>query len=86
MWPTYAATDGLTVVDPRTSRESTDRIVAQLIYGVPPNMSMQLTPLRSDKGIAILKVGFGPTAFPIYQCAAAEPWPFGRNPSYVTHN
>jgi hypothetical protein len=33
---------------------------------------LQRTALGADKIGAILKAGFGSTAFPIYECAAAE--------------
>jgi hypothetical protein len=32
----------------------------------PPNTGMEPTPLRVDKIAAILKVGFGSGAFPVY--------------------
>jgi len=38
----------------------------------PPNTGLQRTALGADKIRAILKPGFGLTAFPIYDCAAAE--------------
>jgi hypothetical protein len=36
--------------------------------GGRPNPPMQPTPLRGPKIVAILKVGFGPIAFPIERC------------------
>jgi len=39
---------------------------------LPPNTGLQRTALGADKIAAILELGISPTAFPIYQCAAAE--------------
>ncbi len=39
---------------------------------VAANMDLQPTALGVGKIAAILKVGIGPIAFPIYRCAAAE--------------
>ncbi len=52
----------------------------------PPNPGLQRTALCAHKIGAILTVGFSPTVFPIYDCAAAEaqpvkPNPLGGNPS-----
>src|SRR6266545_2649510 len=44
----------------------------------PPNTGLQRTALGADKIRAILKPGFGLTAFPIYDCAAAEAQAVGR--------
>jgi len=46
--------------------------------GHPPNQGMEPTPLRVNKIRAILKLGIGPSAFPIYRCAAAEAQAVGR--------
>src|SRR6266508_1754959 len=45
----------------------------------PPNTGLQRTALGADKIRAILKPGFGLTAFPIYDCAAAEAQAVGRH-------
>jgi hypothetical protein len=45
---------------------------------VPPNPPFQLTPLRVDKIVAILKLGCGVIAFPIYRGGAAEWHSVGR--------
>jgi hypothetical protein len=37
-----------------------------------PNTGFQLTPLCGRKIVAILTGGISPSAFPIYQCGAAE--------------
>jgi len=39
---------------------------------------MQRTALCARKIVAFLKVGIGPTVFPIYWCAAADAQPVGR--------
>ena len=44
----------------------------------PPNPGLQRTALCAHKIGAILTVGFSPTVFPIYDCAAAEAQPVGR--------
>ena len=44
----------------------------------PPNTGMQRTALCARKIVAFLKAGIGPTAFPIYQCAAADAQPVRR--------
>lgn len=40
-----------------------------------PNLGLQRTALCAYKIKAILKAGISSTAFPIYDRAAAEPWP-----------
>jgi len=42
---------------------------------------MQRTALRARKIVAFLKAGISPTAFPIYQCAAADAQTVGPPPS-----
>ena len=41
-------------------------------YRLRPNKGLQRTALCAHKIAAILKAGIRPTAFPIYECAAAE--------------
>jgi hypothetical protein len=41
-------------------------------HRLPPNTPIQPTPLRSPKIGAILKAGFGSTAFPTYRGGAAD--------------
>jgi len=48
--------------------------------GHPPNTGLQRTALRAHKIAAILKVGISSTAFPIYECAAAEAQAVGPLP------
>ena len=43
-----------------------------------PNTRMHPTPLCGRKIAAILKVGFGPSAFPIYEGGAGDAQPVGR--------
>ena len=45
----------------------------------PPNMPLELTPLRGPKIGAILKVGIGPTALPIYTAAQLSGNPLGAS-------
>jgi hypothetical protein len=46
---------------------------------LPPNKGLQRTARGADKIGAILKAGIGSTAFPIYDCAAAEAQIVGRH-------
>jgi hypothetical protein len=46
---------------------------------------MQRTALCARKIGAILRTGIGPTAFPIYRCAAADAQTVGRQPIYNPH-
>ena len=46
--------------------------------GLPPNQGLQRTALGAHKIGAILKSGINPSAFPIYECAAAEAQAVGR--------
>ena len=45
-----------------------------------PNKRLHLTPRCVDKVVAILKLGFGPIAFPIHRCAAAQAQAVGLRP------
>ena len=50
-----------------------------------PNRRLQRTALGADKIGAILKAEFGPKAFPIYECAAAEAQHVGPEASSRSH-